>query len=208
MTTTMLDARTAMRADFGAFLPQLAAALKATVTADDTRETSADLTLADGVSLHVYLETYGAGAGKFLRVSLTTLHYKDASGNHQHTTAGDVTRYGELQGAVTEIGASMARGAVTVARAIERRLLPDARRVWAGMVARRDSTLAYEAKTQSTLARIVEAAGREGRDRNGTVYLEHGTCRVSGDSVTFDRLSVSVEKALRLIAIINEPVQS
>ena len=203
MTTLIYDESAPLRARFEEFVRLLATELGATLA--ETREHGyAVLALAD-VSLDVSLITYGPNKGK-VKIGLPVVRWQETLGgrtDHHYTTAGDVTRYGELVGAVTEIGASMARGPDSVAKDIVRRLLPDARKVWAAMLARRDDALSYFAKTQDALARVAAAAGRAGRD-NGEVYLEHGTCRVSGDSVTFDRLTVSVEKALRLIAIINE----
>jgi hypothetical protein len=211
MKSFSIDQRNAMRAEFQTFIAQVAKELGGAVIPDangNMREGYATIELATvglaDVRLNVSLSTYGADAGKVV-FGLPTLSWDDENGSRAYVRAGDVTRYGELSGLKTSAGFSMARGFYSVAKGLRSRFLPDARRLWAAMLERQREALAWRDETATTLLAVSKAAGRDPRqnDRNA-VYLRSGMARVSGSGVQFERVLVTLEKALRIIAIIQE----
>lgn len=106
------------------------------------------------------------------------------------------------------IGVSPERGAVAIAKDITRRLLPDfkvAREEFLGKVA---ASLAYHAKCLSNAKRLAAAGGVEvHKDRHSgvespTFYIDGTDVQVHGDSVYFQRLSVSLNVAERILQVL------
>lgn len=192
---------------FAEFVPQLAKALKgiARPIDADSRE-STEITVR-GAELWVHTANYGPDKGKLI-VSVNSGHYTDAQGNRQFTSARDVTQYGDLAGATTSIKVSMSRGVAAVARDIERRLLPDARKVWAAMEARKTSALDYASATVATAAKLAQAASTVIRGQNkNVVYADGTTMTAQGDSVRIEAFSVPLATALKIVKLLKE-VQS
>ena len=118
--------------------------------------------------------------------------------------------YGEraarIEGRKTEITCAKDRGAEAIARDILRRLIPDYTVIYAELMAVAAVDDAYQSKAAATVARLVKIPGASmTRESDNTVYFPCCTVRVNGDSVSFDRLSVSADAAETILRALFDP---
>lgn len=192
---------TTSNTDFQTFARAVAKALGGKVT--DTNEGHyAVIGLADvSIDLHTWGASAGRGNERKVSAGLPTLRWRDAEGNQQYAVARDSLDYNERDSVTLKINVSMARGAEACARDITRRLLPQARTVWAKMLARRDSAMEYSAATVATRNMLATLLGVE--PRGNTLYVDGATLTVQGDRVKFERLStVTLAAAMQLVAVL------
>lgn len=189
------------KSEFAAFACDVAAALGGQITRRNEDGDYVDIALSD-VTIDLYVSRNYADRNKpIVVVGLPVLRWRDAEGNDQTAIARDSLAYNERDKVTLQIKASMTRGAVAVAKDITRRLLPQARIVWAKMLARRDSAMAYAGQTVATREALAFTLGVE--PRGNTLYVDGATLTVQGNSVRFERLSnVSLETALKMVALL------
>lgn len=185
---------------FQVFAREVAEALGGYVNTEDRGNLDfyASIALPD---VQIDMHTGGQRGGK-VAVSLPVLRWRDAEGNHQYAIARDSLDYNERQNGFTlEINVSMARGAAAVAKDITRRLLPNARLVWARMLARRNSAMEYSDATVATRNRLAALTGSDAR--GNTFYLNGASLTVQGEKVRFERLgNVSLATALKMVELL------
>jgi hypothetical protein len=189
--------------EFQAFAAQLAAQLSGTLRPSSAEgRTYAVIDLPDvSIDVHTSREV-----GK-VAVGVAVLSYTDARGESQRVSTYDVRHAFSDSMPSYEIRAAMSRGAVAVARDIERRQLPGARQVWAKMCERRDGAQAYTASDSATQARLEAVTGdKPGRHSNElTLWGRGASCvrvRAQGESVRFEAFNLPVDLAVEVLALL------
>lgn len=116
------------------------------------------------------------------------------------------------------IKAALTKTAEQLARDIERRLLPDAERVFAlvsAQIARSNAHRATRGRVAQQLAaaigQTVPTMGERNKDRDPSFSFDageggrgHGSAKVSGDTVAFSLYSIPAEKAVELARFLTE----
>lgn len=183
----------------------IAQAMCATVKTDEDGEHcfgAVYLVTADGVPLRVG-DAYREPGRLRISVDLPDIRGRDGSTSVQ--TVSNVLSYEEREGRepapVSEIGVSEDRGAATIARAIQSRLIAGATELHKRACKRRDELEAYAKGEAATIARLCKALNCRA---NGTaIYAPGCYMTVSGpNSIHFERMYVSPDTALKIHALL------
>lgn len=164
------------------------AALGATFKHDDGNDWYASGTMPDGVKLGFHLG-YGRSARLETSVSLPgQITYRDVEENGKDLTS--------------RIACDPERDPAAIARDITRRLLPDARTLYARAVELARQREEYAAGTEKTLATLAKRLKCE-RRRNSELYPGGVILRVNGpDYVSIERISCTAETAARIVELL------
>jgi hypothetical protein len=133
--------------------------------------------------------------------------YKDERGNRQGIYARDVLDYEQRKNPpTTDISSAISRGAVAIAKDIQRRLFPSALPVYQAAVKRcADNEAHYDGKAATT-RRLGQALGVEVRDNGAkaSLYVDSGLVLTvsSADSVRFEHFSTDPDTALKVVALV------
>jgi hypothetical protein len=163
------------------------------------------------VRLHLSRQDYGSAAER---------GRLEVSGSYHHLTEHlkqgyrSLRDYGLIKYDEKEprIGVAVARGALAIAKDIQRRLLPDVERMTAGMKEKAAEALAGQELTRINADRLAAAVhGRVLEDRitshEAPVYANNGvylSARVAGDSVRFEHFTVDIEGAIAIGRVLAE----
>lgn len=114
----------------------------------------------------------------------------------------------------TKINVSLKKSAEAIARDIERRLLPEYEAQLEEALRRKAEHEGFEDKAMTNMKRIAKVVGATGKldperhevnlYRSSKLSEQHGDIKVSSDSVTFDRFSVTVDEAVAMLEALIE----
>jgi hypothetical protein len=190
-------------AEFVALTQDIAAALNGTVSKPPTADNYWYAEI-DTPQMPVALDLRGADG----RVGASPVwpSYKDERGNKQFLRARDVLDYEQRKNPpTTDISSAISRGALAIAKDIQRRLFPSALPVYQAAVKRCADNEAHVDGKAATTRRLGKALGVEVHDNGAraSIYVDSMVLSASSaDSVRFEHFYCDPETALKVVALV------